>query len=142
MCYHVFLSTTDAADLSAWDSPLLRLERESAGVQIPVRLLHPFRWRVFGRDGCGCGFRHVMDPEQGFGVPEEWCPEDPEDVRATAELFERLRALLDAGAEVDCAALWEGAALADVRQREVRGRHLRPGEFRFFENHHIVLRGD
>ena len=97
------------------------------------------RWRVGSRSGCGCGFRHLTAPELGFGAPEEWYPEEMEDVAATAEFFATVKQLLDRGERVDCVDVWSGTRADDVRRMEVRVAGLRAGEFRFFENYHFVF---
>jgi hypothetical protein len=137
MCYVVFLSTSDPGDLTAHNTGLLRFSRE-LGREPAVELLeHPFRWHVGSRQGCGCGFRHLTAPELGFNTPEEWFPEEPEDLHATAEFFAVVQSLIAAGHKVDCVDVWTQTGCDLVRRMEVATSTLRDGEFRLFENHHF-----
>jgi len=134
----VLLSTTSGEDLSGRNTELLRFERE-IGEEAAVLLENSNRWRVGSRSGCGCGFRHLTAPELGFAAPEEWCPEEAEDVVATGEFFSVVEQLVERGERVDCVDVWSGTLVSDIRRMEVGVAGLRPGKFRFFENHHFVF---
>jgi len=139
MCYVVFLSTSYPGDLSAHNTGLLQLNRE-LGAEPAIELLeHPFRWFVGSRQGCSCGFRHLTAPELGFNTPEEWFPEESEDLDASAEFFAVVRKLIGGGHKVDCVDSWTQTGCGLIRRMEVSTSTLRDGEFRFFENHHFLF---
>ncbi len=140
MCYTVLLSTTSGADLSAESTEGVHFDRAAAEHELAPLLKHPHRWYVGSSSGCSCTFRHTCSPELGFGVPEEWCPEEPAELQATAVFIAVVRKLLDSGCQVDCIDAWTGASPGDLRALEVDLSAIRDDEFRFFENHHFVFR--
>src|SRR5437773_5314111 len=107
MCYVICLSTTSQEDLSAIPSDRLRFERiRDEGDPGILRLLdHPAKWfltREFG--GCSCHFRHdasvngwTCETATSFEPPQDWCPEDAENVEATKDAFEVFKRILAEG---------------------------------------------
>ncbi len=139
MCYVVFLSTSDPGDLTVHNTGLLRFSRELGSEPAIELLKHPFRWFVGSRQGCSCGFRHLSSPEIGFHTPEDWYPEDPEDLAATAEFIAVVRGLSAEGQKVDCVDTWSQTDCTLIQHMEVSVSALRDGEFRFFENYCFVF---
>jgi hypothetical protein len=143
MCYVVFLSTTSPEDLSVRDTELMRFERELGNEPAIALLENPHRWYV-GSQGpkgcCSCHFRHLVSPELGFGVPEDWYPENSEDIEATGEFFAVIRKLIDDHETVDRVDAWTQTMATDICRREVSVSNLQRGEFRFFENHHFIFK--
>ena len=143
MCYVVLLSTTSSVDLGADSSELVKFERELPQGAAIDRLLYPHRWYVGSKSGCSCTFRHLLSTELGFGAPEEWYPEEPDEIAATLELVRVVRRLVEEGERVDCVDAWEHAdpSLVSAASRTVDLARISDEEFRFFENHHFVFVG-
>jgi len=137
MCYALLLSTTSDDDLSQYDREEMRFSRIIAD-HLPLdRLLYPNRWHVGSRTGCSCSFRHLYEPDLGFGVPEEWFPEEDADIQATKIFISLVRTLLAQGAHVDCIDAWDGNSDRPFSQLSVNLSQIHDEEFRFFENHHF-----
>jgi hypothetical protein len=85
MCYAVYISTDSTEDLSKRNSELVRFEKVTDPNADPcTRLLDlPNQWYVGSKTGCSCTFRHLMSVKLGFGEPEDWYPEEQDDVDAT-----------------------------------------------------------
>ncbi len=81
-----------------------------------------------------------MDPQLGFGGPEDWYPETDDAVKATEGFIAVVRKLLDGGDPVDCIDVWAGAEIGRVARQEVDLSAVSNREFRFFENYHFVFR--
>lgn len=135
MCYVVFLSTSDPGDLTVNNTHLMRFGLELGSEPASELLAHPFRWFVGSRSICSCGFRHLTAPELGFNAPEEWFPEEPEDLEATAQFIAVVRALFAAGQQVDCVDAWSQTGAAQIKSLDVSISAVQDSEFRFFENH-------
>lgn len=152
VCNVIFLSTTSDEDLSLTGGGLFRLyrvaldERETA-----VRTLkHPHRWYLECRyGGCSCHFRHsdniqfegsspvAVDPT--FGPPEEWCPEDDDDLESTAAFYDLLLRLIGVGHQVDVVDVWNGDDSGAVRTMSVSLSSVPREHFRFFESYRFDL---
>ena len=137
MCYALLLSTTSNEDLSQHDSEEIRFTRTIADHLSADRLLYSNRWYVGSRTGCSCSFRHLYQPDLGFGVPEDWFPEEAADVQATQLFIRLVRELLAQGEHVDCIDAWEGNSEMPFSRLPVNLGQIRDEEFRFFENHHF-----
>ena len=137
MCYALILSTTSNEHLSQFNSEDIRFSQ-----QVPDRLpanllLYPNKWYVGSRTGCSCSFRHLYEPDLGFGIPEDWFPEEESDIKATMMFVRVVRSLLAKGEHVDCIDAWEGISEMTFSQLPVNLSQIRDEEFRFFENHHF-----
>ena len=137
MCYALLLSTTSNEDLSQFNREEIRFNQK-VPEHLPVdRLLYPSKWYVGSRTGCSCSFRHLYEPDLGFGVPEDWFPEEESDIQATQIFVRFVRSLLAKGEKVDCIDAWEGNSEMPFAQLTVNLSQIRDEEFRFFENHHF-----
>ena len=137
MCYALLLSTTSNEDLSQYNREEIRFN-QAVPEHLPVnRLLYPSKWYVGSRTGCSCSFRHLYEPDLGFGVPEDWFPEEESDIQATQIFVRFVRSLLAKGKKVDCIDAWEGNSEMPFAQLTVNLSQIRDEEFRFFENHHF-----
>lgn len=137
MCYALLLSTTSNEDLSQYNREEIRFN-QAVPEQLPVdRLLYPSKWYVGSRTGCSCSFRHLYEPDLGFGVPEDWFPEEESDIQATQIFVRFVRSLLAKGEKVDCIDAWEGNSEMPFAQLLINLSQIRDEEFRFIENHHF-----
>jgi len=139
MCYVLLLSTSSAADLSAESTPLVRFEKPADDETLAQSLHHSYKWYVGSSTGCSCTFRHVMSREMGFGKPEDWSPEQAEEIAATGAFIAVVRKLLDAGHQVDCLNFWNGAGAGEITKLDVDLSIIADNEFRFFENYHFCF---
>ena len=137
MCYTLLLSTTSNEDLSQYDREQVRFSRTIADYLPADRLLYPNRWYIGSRTGCSCSFRHLYQPDLGFGVPEDWFPEEDADIQATQVFVRLVRDLLLRGEKVDCIDAWDGNSGMPFSRLTVNLSQVRDEEFRFFENHHF-----
>jgi hypothetical protein len=139
VCYTVYLSTTSAEDLTPRSSALVRFEKPEADDPLAGALRFENRWCIATRTGCSCGLRHTMSPELGFTEPEDWNPEEPEDLEATASLIGIVRELVARGRQADAIDAWAGAEPGDLKHMEVDLGAVSDRQFRFFENYHFVF---
>ena len=144
MCYMTLLSTTSLRDLAVFNTPLLQMSRVLPGRPEEVFLQYAQRWFVGSQYGCSCGFRHLTALELGFGVPEEWMPEDDCDIEATLALVAMLRSLIADGAQVDCIDSWAeddtqaDAELAGDMLEDLSG--MADASFRLYSTHRFSFR--
>ena len=139
MCYELILSTTSGEDLSQFNDEGVRFDKSHPERRSFNHLLYPNKWYIGSRTGCRCSFRHLYEPRQGFGVPEEWASENEADIEATLKLIRLVRSLITRGERVDCVDLWAGSdapSKPPVRM-DVDLSRIRDEEFRFFENYHF-----
>ena len=137
MCYEVILSIDSDIDLALFNEDGLAFSKDIPESGFLTYLDHPYRWYVGSYSGCSCGFRHLTNPELGFGPPESWCPEEPEDIHGTLAFLRVLRHLLEIGHQVDCVSYWYNADASSCRQLDVDLNALQDEAFRFFENYHF-----
>lgn len=138
MCYTVFISTDGSQDLSALPREEFRFEKPIAEEILNVGefLKYPNRWFLSSKyGGCSCHYRHLMEgnASMGFGEPEEWFPEDEEDVASTGAVYDALAALVGEGHRVDLVDLWNGDAPAILQEVVVDLSVVRRDAFRFWE---------
>lgn len=138
MCYSVFMSTSSPEDLASRATPLITFHKRAADETLPP-LLHDHQWFVGSKSGCSCTFRHATSAQLGFGKPEEWYPDEPDEIAATATFIAMVRQVLADGYEVDCVDLWAEGAAGKIVTREVDLAAVSDQEFRFFENVHFVF---
>jgi hypothetical protein len=140
MCFMIILSTSSPDDLHQFNSPLLQFSKTLPGLPEELHLRHPHRWFLGSRDGCSCGFRHLdaMNESLGFAAPEDWWPEEQEDIDATRQAASAFKSLLAAGATLDCIDVWLDDDRDKVRLIEEKiidfTQIPEPG-FRFIEGH-------
>jgi hypothetical protein len=143
MCYMVLLSTDSPEDLTKRNGPLISFCRELPPLAEAFQLAYPNKWFVGSRHNCSCGFRHLYigSVELGFGQPEEWFPEEAEDIEATVSFITVVRNLLVDGANVDCIDAWghESSEANLSGTVAVNLTEMDDLEFRFFENHRFVF---
>ncbi len=142
MCYCVLLSTTADKDLSADNvPPYVIFQRDLSHCETGAAevLRYPRKWFVGVKSACSCTFRHLSAVHLGFAAPEEWYPEEPEEIEATKQFYDVVVQLLSAGKKVDCVARWAGSPKDAVKHLDVNLATVSREAFRFFENHHFIF---
>ncbi len=141
MCYAVFLSTTSSEDLSTLPTDQFRFEApDSKEDDNALRLLrYPHKWYLACRyGGCSCHYRHLSsDPassEPWFDPPEDWLPEDGDDVESTMALYDELTRIVNEGHRVDVLDSWNCEGLESVHDLSVSVAEVPRECFRFFQN--------
>ncbi len=140
MCYELYLSTSSTEDLSQHDSEWLsfgnpdRLDSRYIGI-----LENERKWYVGSKSGCSCTFRHLAGGDLAFDEPQDWLPEEQDNLQATAELYRVIASLVQGGYEVDCLDLWPGADPARIKTVSVGLSAVPQKAFRLFEDHHFVF---
>ena len=143
MCYTVFLSTTSAEALDELPSALYKFvcTTEQDDRAIGDLLKYPHRWYLTGQyGGCSCHFRHDAEGNNsGFGIPEDWCPEDADNIESTGAVYDALTHIVAGGHSVDLVDIWNGAGPEGIRDLSVSLHDVPRDAFRFFENVRFVL---
>ncbi len=138
MCYQIFVSTNCNDDLSDKNSKLVKFTKELPFDIASGLLCYKNVWYVDSEaGGCSCSFRHANDPKLGFGVPEDWYPEDEVDIKSTIDFIQIIRSILKAGFNVDCIDMWnDNSAMVSPSEKVlINLSDIKSEEFRFFENH-------
>lgn len=135
----LLLSTDSKEDLALHNSELISFDRELPGLKEESLLTLPEKWFVGSKSGCSCSFRHlyVGSVELGFGEPEDWLPEAPEEIDATLSFISIIRKMVMHGAKVECIDAWshDGENTNLDGSIEVNLSEIANSQFRFFENH-------
>ena len=136
------LSTTSDADLTVHNSELVQFSRSLPGIDEEKYLEYPFKWYLRSKAGCSCEFRHLYidSVSLGFGEPQEWFPEEPDQIAATGHIASVIRSMVASGARVDCVDAWaHGQEMADplAGQVEVDLSEISDTQFRFFERYRL-----
>jgi len=140
MCYELYLSTSSLEDLSRYNSEFVHFEHAAdlddwlAGI-----LLHPAKWYIGSQSGCSCTFRYSAEEDTEFREPQEWYPEEDDNIQATTELYRAVAALVHGGYPVDCLVVWSGAEPAAIKTMSVSLKTVSEEAFRLFENWHFVF---
>ena len=142
MCYRVYISTDSSRDLTNLNSELVRFERVTTPDADPCTGLLDFvnQWYVGSKTGCSCTFRHLHSADElGFGEPEDWLPEEKDEIDATKELYAVLASILSSGHQVDLIDRWEGAQPDEIKILDVSLDKISKAAFRMFENYKFRL---
>lgn len=141
MCYGVYISTDSPENLTVRNSELLRFEKVVDPNSDPcIHVLDfPNRWYIGSKSGCSCTFRHLYSVDLGFGEPENWYPEEKDELDATLELYTFLASLVSAGYQVDLLDRWEGTQAEDIKILDVSLDDVSEKAFRMFENYKFRL---
>ena len=158
LCYSVYLSTTSDEDLSLVKSDAFSFEKVSKSdetddlgdmdnseeAQLLRLLSHRNCWYLMGKHGgCSCHFRHdgSLDLPEGyrgqipsFGPPEDWAPEDEEDIDSTRAVYDWLISMLSEGHSIDLVDWWSSSNLNEIQTFDVKLRDVPSDHFRFFGN--------
>ena len=162
MCYSVYLSTNSNEDLSLIKSEEFSLSRlttkdepderdmdNTEEAQLLRLLSHSNNWYLSGKNGgCSCHFRHTEESFQPnmkktfmpyFSIPEDWSPEDPEDVESTASFYDALVLMVSRGYQVEILDTWTGTKPARIRSMPVSLSTVSRDQFRFFNGFRFIL---
>lgn len=143
MCYEIYLSTTSPDDLSNLPCELYHfMPLTQDDLPVIVNLLdNPVRWFLecqYG--GCSCHFRHLNDVgEMYFAPPEDWYPEDEDNIVATSAVYDVLVGILTDGHKVDLIDAWSNTSLEAITALDVSLSEVDRDSFRFFENRKFHL---
>jgi hypothetical protein len=140
MCYELYLSTSSSEDLSKYNSQLVHFERrEHLDDKIAGTLQNGTKWFVGSKTGCSCTFRHLAGGDSGFDEPQNWFPEDEDNVKATAELYRVIATLVQRGDKVDCLDVWPATEPVEIKTMRVSLSAVPEKAFRLFEDYHLVF---
>lgn len=140
MCNIVYLSTDSPDDLTAHNHDLIRFDKHydhPADERVLPLLTLPYRWYVGSKSECSCTFRHwlTVNGSPSFGAPEDWYPEDEDEIEATKMLYRIIERLLSAGHSVECIDSWDGEDLDAIQDLDVCLGDVPIDAFRLFEGH-------
>jgi len=139
VCNELLLSTDSPEDLTRWNTDLLVFSKDLPDSPFLNLLDSNHKWYIGSREGCSCGFRHLINQELGFGPPVDWYEEDPQDLAATIEFVKVARHLLELGHSVDCIDYWFTSPVESCQTQDVNLSLLSDSDFRFFQNFHFRL---
>jgi len=141
MCYFLYLSTDDDADLTAHNSPLLRFDRNlDQGDKAPLDLLQfDHKWYVGSKSSCSCTFRLFFSTDLGFHMPQDWCYEEPDKIEATGQFYDVIGQLVGRGKRVDCLSWWVDTPADKIVSMDVDLAVVTRQTFLFLENHRYVF---
>jgi hypothetical protein len=143
MCYTIFLSTTSAEALDALPYELYQFVRttEKEDQTIGDLIKYPHRWYLTGQyGGCSCHFRHLGEgSDMYFSPPEDWSPEDADDIESTGAVYDALAHIVTSGHRLDLVDMWNGTDPADIRDLPISLSNVSRDAFRFFENHRFIV---
>jgi hypothetical protein len=71
----------------------------------------------------------------GFGPPEDWFPEDEDNIEATIVAFHFFARLVREGHGVDVVDVWTGEGVESIQELEVSVDEMPAESFRFFQNY-------
>jgi hypothetical protein len=144
VCYSIYVSTDCPEDLGAQKFKHLNfnnnLAPEPSHVQLLPLLAYPHRWFLNRAEygGCSCQFRHSLDPQ--FEPPQDWMPEDEDNVSATKEAYQVFRRIVDGGYRLDLIDVFSGETFRDeIQTLAVSLESVAAESFRFFEGYRFVF---
>ena len=146
MCYVIYLSTSSGEDFLQLPTDLYRFEHADApGEAQAIGLLkYANKWLLLCRyGGCSCHYRHLagsVGREPEFGPPEDWCPEDDDNIESTAAVYDVFARILAEGHRLDVLDIWNGENLEAVTSIAVSLSSVPRQAFGFFENYQFELR--
>lgn len=143
MCYSIYLSTDSPQDLAAEVFAHLQFGMpapDPAHEELLPLFAHPRRWYLSRREygGCSCHFRHSMD-EATFEPPQDWFPEDADDIAASREAYRAFRKIVSDGYGLDLISVWD-METAEVKKLVVPLSSMGEDSFRFFSGYRFDFR--
>lgn len=135
MCYSVYIATNSEQDLECYNERQISFQKIDKKDEITSLLENENKWFVGSPSSCSCAFRHLTSYDLGFGEPEDWYPEDKEDLEATKKLYRVILKLIAEGYKVECVDAWEGVKPEQIKTMDVEIDNISEKEFRLFENY-------
>ncbi len=137
MCYSLYLSTDCDRDMKVLNSNHVQFIKLETYVENEnTHLLNlKNKWFVGSVTECSCTFRHLYSTELGFAEPQDWYPEEADEIEATRQFYKLILYLLEDEFSVECLDVWTGAKPNDISILEVDMDKVSEQEFRFFENY-------
>ncbi len=141
MCYMTIVSTTSNLDLTEFNTGDVVFDREMPGIPEEKLLKYDNKWYLGSSQGCSCGFRHLMSEnfkDLGFAKPEDWFPENQEDIDATLKVIEVFKRILSSGSNLECIDAWASDDSLEPNlsgQVKVNLSKIPDAAFRFIENY-------
>lgn len=144
MCYMIVLSTNSDRNLADLNSDFVVFSKVLPATSKTAFLKFEHQWYLGSKDGCSCGFRHLdrQNVALGFCDPQDWYPEESDDIAATVEAFTVLKSIATEGVELDCIDVWTSDEDDDgplAGEMTVNLATLSSTSFRFFEGHRSLL---
>jgi len=138
MCMSTYIGTTSEQDLGQFNSDKIRFIRSHPNSGEERALKYKNVWFLTDpHESCSCGFRYVEFPNVehlGFGVPEDWSPEDEESIKATHQTYAVIDVLLAGGHKVESISFWIDSERTSID--EIVSLESVPVEaFRFFDGY-------
>ena len=140
MCHSIYLSTDSPQDLGAEPFEHLQfsadLDPEPAHEELLPLLAYPRRWFLNRREygGCSCHFRHCY--ESTFEPPQNWAPEEEDDVAATREAYRAFRKIVEDGYHLDVIDVFaDDTPASQVQRLDVSFRAIDEEAFQFFSGY-------
>jgi hypothetical protein len=144
MCYMVYMATDCADDLSCESSDFVRFGKPSVETHSPCPLIlkYAHKWFIGSKSECSCTFRHLSRDSVGigFGVPEDWFPEEQDEIDATRQLYDILKVIVQRGHQVELLDCWSGEEQEDAVTIDVSLKKVPVQYFRLFEGHVFNLK--
>lgn len=140
MCYQLYLSTSSTENLSQYNSDWISFgNSDHLDDRYTAIVENERKWYVGSKSGCSCTFRHLAGGDLNFDEPQDWLPEEQDELKATAELYRVIASLVQGGEKVDCLDLWPGAEPAKIKTMSVNLSVVPEKAFRLFEDYHFVF---
>ena len=74
-----------------------------------------------------------------FEPPQDWCPEDSDNVEATLAAYEVFKRIIASGHQLDVVDVWDDMKPEEVEIVRVVLSEVSADHFRFFENRKFIM---
>ncbi len=138
MCNSIYLATDSQKDLTVYNEELICFKQQIEDDKNSVILKNKLKWYISSSNGCSCSFRHLLPEnvsELGFGEPEDWFPEEKENIDATKKLYRVIRELVEEKYKVEILDIWLETDLKEIKNKKIKIKEITEEEFRLFENY-------
>ena len=138
MCMFTIIGTDSNEDLGIYNTDLMVFKKVEEEVKEVKWLTHKNVWFLTDKhESCSCGFRNVEAPNieiLGFGKPEEWSPEDENDIEATHQAYSVIKHLVESGYSVESVSAWADSN-PEIKELSVNLKEIDIEKFRFFDGY-------
>ena len=148
--YYV-LRMPDRADLVKYasDPNYAPSEAQILESEILDLLAHDHRWYLGSKyGGCSCHFRFAFELNDDvkdedllglFRPPEDWSPEDQDNIESTHHFYDLMKRLRAEGSQVDVLCHWSDPDVEDIETMTIDLDKVPRDHFRFFESFRFIL---